>query len=250
MLESIINEYPYFQAAHSVYLKALHNQSSPQYNKELQITAAHTTDRSVLFDFITSQDFVQNRISERIKKQQEQLEEIEVDSEEVKVKEEDLNANKDFKQVTDVDLFQKKQNISDRPLNFPANEKHSFAEWLKLTTLQPIDRSSTDVENNQQTAHIEEEERIRQEKMRRIDQFLADKPRIVPKKNEPSPNPKIEPYDSSQHLMTETLAKVYLAQKNYDKALKAYEILVLQHPEKSGFFADRIQEIKNLQSST
>jgi len=32
--------------------------------------------------------------------------------------------------------------------------------------------------------------------------------------------------------MTETLAKVYLAQKNYSKALKAYKVLVLQHPEK------------------
>ncbi|MFT7429332.1 MAG: hypothetical protein ACI9IZ_001830, partial [Nonlabens sp.] len=50
-------------------------------------------------------------------------------------------------------------------------------------------------------------------------------------------------------FMTETLAKVYVAQKNYSKALKAYEVLVLQHPEKSAFFADQIQEIKNLQSN-
>jgi hypothetical protein len=50
--------------------------------------------------------------------------------------------------------------------------------------------------------------------------------------------------------MTETLAQVYAAQKNYEKAIKSYEILVLQHPEKSSFFADRIQEIKNLQSNS
>jgi hypothetical protein len=47
--------------------------------------------------------------------------------------------------------------------------------------------------------------------------------------------------------MTETLAKVYLQQKKYDNAIKAYEILSLKYPEKSGFFADRIKAIKILQ---
>ena len=46
--------------------------------------------------------------------------------------------------------------------------------------------------------------------------------------------------------MTETLAKVYLQQKNYKKALQAYTILSLKYPEKSGFFADQIRAIKKL----
>jgi hypothetical protein len=49
--------------------------------------------------------------------------------------------------------------------------------------------------------------------------------------------------------MTETLAKVYLEQKKYNKAIQAYEILILKYPEKSSFFADRINEIKNLQQN-
>ena len=47
-------------------------------------------------------------------------------------------------------------------------------------------------------------------------------------------------------FMTETLARVYLQQKNYKKAIKAYEILILKNPEKSGFFADQIRAIKKL----
>jgi hypothetical protein len=43
--------------------------------------------------------------------------------------------------------------------------------------------------------------------------------------------------------MTETLAKVYLQQKNFKKALQAYHILSLKYPEKSGFFADQIRAI-------
>ena len=51
---------------------------------------------------------------------------------------------------------------------------------------------------------------------------------------------------SHEELMTETLARVYAQQKNYQKAIQAYKILILKYPEKSGFFADQIQELKRL----
>ena len=49
--------------------------------------------------------------------------------------------------------------------------------------------------------------------------------------------------------MTETLAKVYLAQKKYENAIQAYKILSLKYPEKSSLFADQIQRIKILQNN-
>ena len=58
MLESIVQEFPFFQSARALYLKGLYNQESFRYNYELKKAAAHTTDRSVLFDFITSDDFI------------------------------------------------------------------------------------------------------------------------------------------------------------------------------------------------
>jgi hypothetical protein len=47
--------------------------------------------------------------------------------------------------------------------------------------------------------------------------------------------------------MTETLAKVFIKQKKYDKALQAYQILRLKYPEKNSFFADQIKTIKRLE---
>jgi cytochrome c-type biogenesis protein CcmH/NrfG len=47
--------------------------------------------------------------------------------------------------------------------------------------------------------------------------------------------------------MTETLARVYLEQKNYDKAIQAYTILSLKYPEKNSFFAGQIRAIKKRQ---
>ncbi|MFV0236960.1 MAG: hypothetical protein ACK5HU_00290, partial [Flavobacteriales bacterium] len=50
----------------------------------------------------------------------------------------------------------------------------------------------------------------------------------------------------NQNLMTETLANIYVEQKKYSKAIQAFKILSLKYPEKSGFFADQIKAIKNL----
>ena len=56
-LKAIVEKYPYFQAARSLYLKGLKNNDSFKYNTELKITASQTTDRTILFNYITSTNF-------------------------------------------------------------------------------------------------------------------------------------------------------------------------------------------------
>jgi len=52
----------------------------------------------------------------------------------------------------------------------------------------------------------------------------------------------------SDELVTETLAMIYFEQKKYDKALDAFEKLSLKYPEKSVYFATRIEEIEKLKN--
>jgi len=117
-----------------------------------------------------------------------------------------------------------------KPLNFNASEKHSFNEWLQLSQLKPIERKTS-----------------KNLKFNLIDKFIQSKPKIKPIKDKENWPNFVNSVQENSDIMTETLARVYLEQKKYEKAVTAYKILSLKYPEKSGFFADRIKAIRFLQ---
>lgn len=49
----------------------------------------------------------------------------------------------------------------------------------------------------------------------------------------------------NQDLVTETLARLYIAQGHREKAIKMYQRLILKYPEKSANFAAEIEKLKN-----
>ena len=253
-LHEVLREYPYFQAARAIRLKGLKNINSLHYNKELKLTAAHTADRGVLFDFITSEEFNQNQIAESIKEQSQKekqpagnqgiLDEIQSLDKALKMK------LKESEQVFDPELFRKREEEQTasakenslgigEPLKFDKNENHSFSEWLKLASAKPIKREEL----------TSEEKENKNRKFELIEEFIAKSPRITPSKSAKKINLAEEHLTSPEALMTETLARVYLEQKNYKKAIQAYKILILKNPEKSGFFADQIRAIEKLQDN-
>jgi hypothetical protein len=275
-VNSIITKFPFFQSARAMYLKGLKDKGSFKYNQELKTTAAYTTDRSILFDFITSEAFQQNKISEQIQQNTEYLKNIEVtDIEDISVNKSMLIDNalkqhiRNTEATLDPNLFEAKeapiQNFNlptasidtstpiektaeeklelGKPLNFDKSELHSFSEWLKITSFKPIIRDEAPAKNHPTiTQHSLEE------KLNLIDKFIETKPKITPVKHEGqninlANNNNIKP----EALMTETLARIYLEQKQYKKAIQAYKILSLKYPEKSGFFADQIKAIKEIQ---
>lgn len=84
-------------------------------------------------------------------------------------------------------------------------------------------------------------------KEKAIEKFIENEPKISKLKEETTSVVKEKAGDIS-HLMTETLAKLYVEQRLYSKAIKAYEVLQQKHPEKSDYFAEKIREVKDLRS--
>ena len=268
-LEKVVQEFPFFQSARALYLKGLYNQNSFKYNYALKITAAHTTDRGVLFDFITSDTFTAIQKSLYDDKMSELLD-ITVNEIEIVIKDESKSEQRNNKLeesilisiknatiITDDEIFITKEaggikTIEEaakdklefgKPLEFSRNEKHSFQEWLQISKIQPIKRDEESVQLENETE--------KQKQKHLINRFIETSPKIPPVNRDAVVANIV--FDSSKsdnsYLMTETLARVYLEQKKYQKAIQAYEILILKYPEKSSLFADLILDIKNLQQN-
>ncbi|WP_432710450.1 hypothetical protein [Pedobacter sp.] len=79
-----------------------------------------------------------------------------------------------------------------------------------------------------------------------IDDFLKKAPQISPPKPEQIDNENKAKKSAEDHndLVSETLAKIYIEQMLYHKAIDTYQKLSLKFPEKSRYFADLIQSLE------
>ena len=61
-----------------------------------------------------------------------------------------------------------------------------------------------------------------------------------------NPSKKYTAHGQARWISTETLAKIYIKQRKYSRALEIIQSLYLQFPEKNAYFADQIRFLEKL----
>ena len=106
----------------------------------------------------------------------------------------------------------------------------NYFEWIKQSSKKDVVVSNV--------LETEEQER----KFALLDAFLESNPKIVPSDQIQEIDIEAASSIEDESLITETMAQLYMNQKQFKKAITAYKALILKYPEKSSFFAIQIQE--------
>jgi len=215
----IIGKYPYFQTAHLLYTLNLFHIEDAHFLYELRKTATYLNDRRKLFFLVENHFF---------------------DSDKIETLQQNIPKNPDS-------VF----NLIDSFLS----EKEETTD--KTQEIQNLSTVSTDYINYYLSENQEEKIVKPMRFQDTIDRFLK-KDEISPVKielknpdeAEKPATPDLEPADDKEFFSetSETLAKIYIKQRKYDKALEIIRKIVLHFPEKSSYFAVQIQMLEDLVS--
>ena len=251
-LKTLSEDYPYSGILQTLYAKALHNCDSIFFEKQLKKTAIVNANRKKLYQIIH-----QPKLQKAINK-------IEVDTQPETKKTQKTSV----KPLPNLDKTPRKEK-EDSERNFDEVEKNILIEAINSTmhldvpdTIPQIDELITPQREELNLDSIDSQEKIKSEftdwfshgsnsfKKRKdisslVEGFLEAEDNKSNKRDFFSPTnlAKISLVDNEE-FVTETLAKVYAAQGNFEKAILIYERLMLDNPEKKTFFASQIRTLK------
>ena len=215
-MKKIIEEYPYFQSSYLLNVKNLSNQGNIDYDKELKKTAVWVSNRKRLFYLLDKKVLIP--VSQ-------------MESEEIKKALVDSNVTINFDDLAEITSF----DTEDKELKqLISGESIQISNYFDLTG-EDDKINDFDIKDLSKKDH----------QLKLIDDFIINKPKITPSKEEVVET-NIKNEEEEPLMITDTLAKIYIKQEKYDKAILAYEKLSLKYPKKSTYFVSQIKEIKQL----
>lgn len=229
-ISDVVDKYPYFHAANILLLKKLSIDKSPDFLSKLQQLSSVLPDRKKLFVLI--EDLVS----------------------ELSISEGDETTADDNNSFTLIDAFLQNSGIQEESesslVNTLIGSSVASSDYFNWSS-----SSSSETEKPEESDSVQPEQNVQLKHQNLIDSFIEGGERrlIAPKslKN----NKSEEKTDNTElplskqpenSYFTETLARIYVKQKRYDKALQIIKNLSLKYPEKNVYFADQIRFLEKL----
>lgn len=219
-IQTIVEQYPYFQSARMLFLKSLYDNKSISYQSELKLTATYAGNRALLQSFILKQAPVST------------VEHTVVEAEnQPSVQEQTMTTEEN--RTTEIQHDEPTKTASRTIIEFDFDETVHKQDFFELPKISEEPKEPLTEKKKQQ--------------LEIIDRFIKTEPRIIPKENSIDQTRDLSAESATDtEFLTETLAEIYVRQKKYDKAIVMFQKLSLKFPQKSVYFASRISDINTI----
>jgi hypothetical protein len=279
----LVEIFPYFQSAHMLLLKGLQNCADVKFENQLRNSAIYIADREVLYYLLNTKTSpvveqsetkqenpspednnyeTQQTVIESATNSENLISEIEHNSE-VANPDDQLDSLPDNHGHSTLISTEADNNESvgvmlmtdDEPSQY--EEKIIFmdpgillpetGDLLELDLAESNQDLTEDIIENAEQLNNGGKSTKKQLQSELIDKFIIANPRIEPNKeksNLPAEDISKPFVEEKGGFFTETLARIYVNQAYYSKAIDIYEKLSLKFPEKSSYFASQIEKVK------
>ena len=226
-LRSLVALYPYYQTARLLMLQNLYILHSPSFDEELRKAAVYFSDRKVIFKLVEAVHYKLRNAEEKATKK------YHTEEKENRT----ISLIDQFLETLPEDTEASSGNAPKRKPT-PADAAVDYVSYLLET------------ESEEERKQAERKPQMKGQDL--IDNFINNeggKIELVELPETPQQIPvdvKTEEKENDEGVFTETLARIYIKQGQYSKALEIIKRLNLNYPKKNVYFADQIRFLEKL----
>ena len=238
-LRTLVARYPYFQSLRLLYLKNLYVLHDINFGAELRKAVLYVSDRRVLFYLIEGDRYALHPYASTHIAEKSLDKEPSVDRTLSLIDAFLATVPEEHSQTTELDYVMDYTSYliqDDAEADATDTSSSVPAEVPKLRGQDLID-----VFLSQSEATVAPEETIRP-----IEVKVEQEDATEDEETDEETTPYSAPDDLDDSCFTETLAKIYIKQRRYDKALEIIKKLSLNYPKKNAYFADQIRFLEKL----
>ena len=151
--------------------------------------------------------------------------------------------NKEVEEIKKDEIINKEELKTDKKTNIINESKEFEIDEVRKNNIKKIKEA-----NNINTEKTEKKENKSKRSNNLIDKFINKSDnleRLAHKETKLKGDISVDSTRESDEIITESIADLYVDQKNFKKAISAYKKLILKFPEKKTYFAIQIKKVES-----